>query len=278
MKKLLVPTDFSKRAEAAAEVAIEIAAKTNAEIYFLHIHAPELEMVHKVAHGASHHSAHAPDSAGPARAKLDEWIKLAAHRGVAAKETLVMEEESAGQIEKYIDAFSIDLVVMGSDSGKELKNILIGSKTQELVRHAHVPVLIVKNKPVKFNPKKIVFASTFEYESNQLIEFINHWASLWGSTVHLLLVCTPEMKAVSKHLEDMKHYSPRIIASSQLVSINAADVEKGILEYALREKPDLVIMETHGKSSLIQLISHSIAERVTAQLECPVMIRKIEGR
>ncbi len=274
MKKLLVPTDFSNRAEAAAEVAIEIAVKAKAEIYFLHLHTPELEIAHTTAYGASHQVAHRAVAAGPARARLDELVRSAEHRGITAKELLVMEEGSTTQIEKYIDALSVDLVVMGSDSGKELRSILIGSKTQELIRHSRVPVLIVKKRLAKFNPRKIIVASTFEDESNKKIAFINDFASMWDSNVHLLFVCTPDIKQVDKSLDDLRRYSPRIAAATQLVSINATDVEVGILEYANRENPDLIIMETHGKSSLLQLISHSIAERVAAQQVCPVMILK----
>lgn len=37
MKKILVPTDFSKPAKTAAEVATEIARKAGAELIFLHV-------------------------------------------------------------------------------------------------------------------------------------------------------------------------------------------------------------------------------------------------
>ena len=37
MKKILVPTDFSECAKAAADIALEIAVKANAEIHFLHM-------------------------------------------------------------------------------------------------------------------------------------------------------------------------------------------------------------------------------------------------
>jgi nucleotide-binding universal stress UspA family protein len=37
MKKILVPTDFSESAYAAAEVAASIAKKTGARVYLLHV-------------------------------------------------------------------------------------------------------------------------------------------------------------------------------------------------------------------------------------------------
>ena len=37
MKKILVPTDFSKQAENALKVAAQIAKKHNSEIYLLHM-------------------------------------------------------------------------------------------------------------------------------------------------------------------------------------------------------------------------------------------------
>ena len=37
MKRILVPVDFSKEAEAAARVAANIAKKTNSEIFLVHM-------------------------------------------------------------------------------------------------------------------------------------------------------------------------------------------------------------------------------------------------
>jgi nucleotide-binding universal stress UspA family protein len=46
---------------------------------------------------------------------------------------------------------------------------------------------------------------------------------------------------------------------------------EGILEYATDMKPDLIVMGTHGRSALSNLVMGSTAERVVSQAPCPVL-------
>ena len=48
MKKILVPTDFSKEAEQALKVAASLAKKSNAEIYLMHMLEVPTQMIDQV--------------------------------------------------------------------------------------------------------------------------------------------------------------------------------------------------------------------------------------
>ena len=54
--------------------------------------------------------------------------------------------------------------------------------------------------------------------------------------------------------------------------VNASTVAAGIVEFVEREKPDLVVMSTHGRRPLAQLLLGSVARRVISSERVPVWV------
>lgn len=171
MKKILVPTDFSECAQAAADIAIAIAVKTKAEIYFLHLHAPEPTGGHMAMHGGGSHEGHQHDDcSGPARARLDQLVKAAEQHGISAKSALVMDEDWK-QVEKHATAFSIDLIIMGSHGVSGIRRIFLGSRALEMIRHTFLPVLIIKSAITDFKIRTVVFVTTLNESEQEALAF-----------------------------------------------------------------------------------------------------------
>jgi nucleotide-binding universal stress UspA family protein len=55
------------------------------------------------------------------------------------------------------------------------------------------------------------------------------------------------------------------------VHLVQAEPGKAIIETAAREKFDLIVMGTHGRSGLAHLVLGSVAERVVRHAPCPVL-------
>lgn len=58
------------------------------------------------------------------------------------------------------------------------------------------------------------------------------------------------------------------VKTALVLSRNAAD---GIVHYATKEKVDMIIMSTHGRSGLVHLLIGSVAEKVVRHADCPVL-------
>ncbi len=56
------------------------------------------------------------------------------------------------------------------------------------------------------------------------------------------------------------------------IEIRQGDAASGILELARREKPDLLVVGSHGKSGLRRLILGSVSQRVVTDAPCPVLV------
>ncbi len=270
MKRILVPTDFSACAQAAADVAIAIAVKTNAEIYFLHLHAPEPSGGHMAMHGGGSHEGHQHhDCSGPARARLNQLVKAAEQQGISAKPALVLDEDWK-QVEKHAAAFSIDLIVMGSHGVYGIKRILLGSHALQVIRHTDLPVLIIKASITDFKIRTVVFVTTLEERELEALALLDQVTCPWNAVIHLLYVNKPlTSEETNVSLGKIKQLTKGLKSP---VKFSFCNEEAGIKKVAVDLDADLVVLTTHGKSSLIHAVSSRLAEKFAGEYERPVLI------
>ena len=272
MKKILVPTDFSECATAATQVALAIAKKAGAEIYFLHLHSVDFDNVHvSIPESPKKNPDEKKLEIKHIKGALDKLIAQAHSLGIEARQELVM---NAGEerLEEYIKPFNIDLVVMGSNGARGLKEMLIGSNTQRLIWKSTVPVLVIKNKLENFEIRNIVFVSDFKIDCINPFETILHLANLWQAQVHLLYVNTPlHFRETNEVLADMKRYMHQFRTVKYLPHIyNAHDDERGIHQFVKSNQIDLIALTTTGRTGFITL-AHSIAECLINHESTPVL-------
>jgi len=140
-KKILLPTDGSEYANKAAEHAIWIAKKSNAEIIALTvmetstlIGLPADDLIIRIKEVLEEEASNS----------LDKIKKIVEESGYNIKLTLKTDEGSpADSILDMIEKEGIDLVVMGTSGKHGLDRFLLGSVTEKVVRSAKCPVLVV---------------------------------------------------------------------------------------------------------------------------------------
>ena len=139
IRKILVPTDFSPHAEEAFLVAQDLAKPIGATVVLFHISPPPAV----VSDGDRLLLA-----TGRAAAK-DTWGEL---RKLQAKdpavrvehEVILAERPDVEHILQILQECGCDLIVMGTHGRTGLLHRLFGSVTQEVVRRAHCPVMVVR--------------------------------------------------------------------------------------------------------------------------------------
>jgi|JI10StandDraft_1071094.scaffolds.fasta_scaffold88644_2 nucleotide-binding universal stress UspA family protein len=270
MKKILVPTDFSECAQAAADIAIAIAVKTKAEIYFLHLHAPEPTGGHMAMHGGGSHEGHQHhDCSGPARARLDQLVKAAEQHGISAKSALVMDEDWK-QVEKHATAFSIDLIIMGSHGVSGIRRIFLGSRALEMIRHTFLPVLIIKSAITDFKIRTVVFVTTLNESEQEALAFLDQVTYLWNAVIHLLYATKPlTSEETNISLGRIEQFTKGLKSP---VKFSICNEEASIKKVTVDLDADLVVLTTHGKNSLIRAFSSGLAEKFAGEYERPVLI------
>ncbi len=271
MKRILVPTDFSACAQAAAHVAICIASKTNAEIYFLHLHAPEPTGGHMAMHGGGSHEGHQHhDCTGPARARLDQLVKSAEQQGISAKPALVLDEDWA-QVEKHAEAFSIDLIIMGSHGVKGIRRIFLGSRALQMIRHTILPVLIIKSSIPDFKIQTVVYVTAFEDNEKDALAFLDQLTSPWNATIHLLHIVSKPLTSEETNVSRAK-IEQLTQGLKSPIEFSICNEEAEIKKATENLGADLIVLTTHTGNSLIRPFSSGLVKKFAGEHERPVLI------
>jgi nucleotide-binding universal stress UspA family protein len=278
MKKILVPTDFSKPAQIAVEVARDIAKKSGAELILLH--------VIEEATGGSFNVEGQMNLGGDmeeklftlalikkAKKQMEALLNSSVVAGVKVKSELRMGTPFHG-MRTIITDKKVDLVVMGTAGQTKVEEMIIGTNTEKVVRHAKCPVLTVHKKPVKTEFKNIVYATALSKDEEPFAAVVKQMQGLYeDSIVHLVRINTPgnfqRDVVVKKYMQD---FAKKQMLKKYTINIfNDLSEEEGIIYFADSINADLVAMATHGRTGFAHVLAGSIAEDVVSHSKRPVL-------
>ena len=135
-RRILVPHDFSRSADAALSVALGLAADYDGTLIVLHVIPPVYPI-----HGRP--LAPPPGEIAAAGRRLAETVARALKgRRARRVRTAVVVGPPASCI--LAGARRADAIVMGTLGRTGLSHVLLGSVAERVVRHAAVPVLTVR--------------------------------------------------------------------------------------------------------------------------------------
>jgi nucleotide-binding universal stress UspA family protein len=140
-----VPIDGSPTSRKALDEAIRIARECGAGIRLLHV-TDELAWVTGFETAQAYYAEIMPLMRAAGERLLETDRKHAAEAGVPCDTVLV--ETGAGRICDHVAGQSrmagADLIVLGSHGRRGVDRVLMGSDAEQIVRHAPVPVLVVR--------------------------------------------------------------------------------------------------------------------------------------
>lgn len=273
MKRILVPTDFSECADSASDAAILLAKKSNAELYFLHLTIDPRGPSHVPGKSVAYEET----ELGQAKYKLDQLVKKAETAGLVAKSELVLGNGQE-RIEDYIDTFGIDWMVMGSHGATGIREAIIGSKTQHVIRNIKVPSLVVKHVLSQSHLSNVVFASTFKEDVSQALAVVVDFAKMCNSTVHLLFInlynhlIDEDVARMMMIKQSDKH--PGVDFTFNITETN--DKEFGIAEFASNIGADVIAVAMESKGLLGRLFNPTLTEKLINHSRLPVLIANPE--
>ncbi|GMT50090.1 MAG: universal stress protein [bacterium] len=128
--KILCPVDFSKLSDYALKHAIKLCELFDAKLFILHI-APHVRYSRTSYYDGDHES---------------DFKKLCDTIPSTVKfhsETIKNDDVDNGII-KYANANKIDLIVIGTQGHSGIERFFLGSTTEECIRKAPCPVMVVR--------------------------------------------------------------------------------------------------------------------------------------
>ncbi|MFY8014960.1 MAG: universal stress protein [Limnohabitans sp.] len=145
-KRILVATDGSTLSKKAVTDAISLAATCGAELIALKV-VPRYPMAYfegSIPLNAKDVARIEGQWVEEAQAAVDAVTKLATAKGVKAKGVVSRSDIVSDAIIAAAKKQKAELVVMASHGRKGIKRLLLGSETQQVLTHCHVPVLVLR--------------------------------------------------------------------------------------------------------------------------------------
>jgi nucleotide-binding universal stress UspA family protein len=140
----LWPTDFSAPSEKAFDVAAALAAHFDSEVTALHVVPLTPPAVPQTGMSSVTIPVDQSRIEEEARERLERYVEDNLDGGIARK-VIVHTGLPAQVITDLAEREGIGTIVMGTHGQTGLKRVLLGSVTEQVVRHAPCPVLTLKS-------------------------------------------------------------------------------------------------------------------------------------
>jgi nucleotide-binding universal stress UspA family protein len=145
-QRILVATDGSKLSQKAVQHALSLADLTGAEVVALKVvpRYPQTYFEGGVALAAEEIKRIEKEWQAEAMQAVNAVKAEGQKMEVKVKATTVKSDLIAEAIIAAAKKHKADLIVMASHGRRGLKRLLLGSETQQVLTHSHVPVLVLR--------------------------------------------------------------------------------------------------------------------------------------
>jgi nucleotide-binding universal stress UspA family protein len=298
-RRLLVPLDGSRLAEAVLPVVTRLALATGATAVLLHV----LERGAPVTvHGERH-----LQSLDEAKIYLHDLAARLRAQGVSVETHAheVPDGDVTKSIARHVIEEKGDLIVMCTHGTGGVRDLLFGSIAQQVLKRGTVPVLLVRAAPdsdtAAFEPSTILVPLDGSAAAEAALGPAGDLARHLGSSVHLVTVVAtpgtvsgdrqvvaqtlPAATRVALDLEEgeAKEYLERAASHMRDTGVTVStEVRRGDAPHALADEAaepgvGLVVVATHGRAGVQALWAGSVTARLLARTRAPILLlRTIE--
>ncbi len=279
MKEIMLATDFSERSDRALRRATLLARQFGVALNIIHV--VDDDQPKRIIDAER-------DTATELLRELQNTVQTV--DGIECQTRVVLADPFAG-IVRTVEEMSPDLLVIGAHRRRALRDVFVGTTAERTIRSVTCPVLMV-NAPPTGPYHHVMLTSDL---SDGAKGTVNACAALgiaqWGDISILHVFNAPATRLAMGHtlpIDDREDYlkEERKQATRDLTEFVKAsnwrslrqilrEGLQGTAEEILRatdaEKVDLIMVGTHGRSSLAKFFLGSVAGAVLRKAECDVL-------
>jgi nucleotide-binding universal stress UspA family protein len=271
-KKILFPTGFADLSKKARANVIAMAEKMDAEIIAMHsIQSPNL-----IERWFSSYDREED------RDKVNKQLKqfaaglaaetsapVSSHLGMGAPDDAIVEAAKS---------LGVDMVIFGTQGGEGLRDTLLGSPVNHVIRNSPCPVLTIREVPHHTGFRRILVHLETLKETPELVGHAIEMAHLFEAELHFLALMTGD----SEHNIQLDNRVRNAVKVARTRGVKVAelhleplsnDVEDEIEDYAKRIKADLicVLTQSDDEKGVKTLLRGSVADRVVNMSRFPIL-------
>lgn len=269
MKKIIVPTDFSKAAQVALDYAISIAKSLKAEIILLNAYS--------MPHSGSAVMIDVSDVLkGDSVKKLDEEMeRIKENIGDLSIETISQNGAVALTIAHIAEKREADLIIMGTTGATGLKEVFVGSNTADLIKATKTPIIAVPEGVTNHSISKVAMSVDLHHvKSADVFDPLKSLLKLNNASLKMINIAD-NMKSIDPinfvdEAVDIDNMFFGIEHSFKFLEGN--DVEVEILSYVMEENVDLLTVVSRKRNFFERLFHKSMSKKLTMHSPIPILI------
>lgn len=271
MKKIILPTDFSKNAENAIVYALDLFKDEKCAFYLLNTFTPS-------AHYDQHswHVDLEPSNHQKSMKLLTGLLSRLSKKSKNPDHLFIPHSAMnsvVGEIKKLVQEEQIDLIVMGKQGETGVKNIMFGSNTTEVIKKIERPVITVPSNFKYKDPKNILFATDYEisYSKEQLSELL-HITQGHGS--HIAVLHVSSTFGLTEDQQSNKAILAKLFAEVDHQShlVTHQDVRSAINDFQVDQNIDFLVMIQNKHSFMERLFLKSNIKQIGLEIKVPFMV------
>lgn len=283
MKAILVPIDFSDNSLNALEYAVELARVNNAVITLFNsfhiavtasLTIPPSEYIQSLidereeSHNKRLHTI-AEKFNSVTYIKTNESIRF---------EFLVLQGVASEQIEELSMSNNYDLIVMGTKGASGVAQVLWGSIAAYVVKNSQIPVLVIPEKAQNLSFDKVVYATNFDDNDIEAIDFIRNLTKPFNSEVTCLHITSSRKNEEDiEKLESLEaHYWFTPISKMNFELIKEKRIEKALKSYFKENNVSIMAITPQHKGFLENMLSGSLTQKFTLHSNLPILVFKLK--
>ncbi|WP_417614514.1 universal stress protein [Oceanisphaera sp.] len=286
MKTLLVAIDLEPGSLLVVKRAAELAARLKARLHMVHVVDDALTLYEPMIEiSMRHRLKQAADLA------LQELFEQLPDSVKANTRCHVLLGKPYQVLSKQVSQLGAEVLIVGRHHIEPLRDLFIGTTAERLLRHCDIPLLMVSTDSAE--PYQNVLAATdFSRSSHHALQAGLKLAP--QASIRLVHVCDPpfigfvrydpqdldnmlgEKKArLRQEVEtEMAHFLAAGDKSRIQTDILTGNVQACLFDAVEQQRPQLLVLGTHGRQGISRLLIGSVATSFLSTLPCDVLVAR----
>jgi len=280
LSRILVATDLSPRAQKSIARAIQLAAEQGAALTILH-----------VLTDAAGNKARQRQVALQVEKDLRRDIATLSSAQDGRATIRVVTGTPFVEIIRRAREEAADLILVGAHGAQFIKDLLVGTTMEKIVRKGDRPVLVVK-RSVRAPYRRVLVSTDFSEPSRQALElglrlapeariYLLHAyqgieGQLWRSDMTKSEILRYRHRVAQQSRQQMKDFIRRMNLDGRLIVrlLRYGRAPHVITAAAQRLRPELVCVGSVGRTGLPQILLGSVAEHVLREVSCDILVAR----
>lgn len=274
MRKILIPTDFSKPAFNAIKYALELFKYDKSEVYFLNAFEDDIYKDQELlkSDSLSNVIEIMRQQSGEKLNALIEEVKAIWPNPRHTYHQVASQHGIVDGIDVLVDTVNIDIIVMGTKGVTDKKSKLFGSNTIQVLRYVASPVLAIPANYDYTQPKKIVFATNYliPYKRREL-KLLCEMAVPYRAEIDMIYVSKSKQLSIRQEVNRQFIEDTLCKNETQFVHVHNKSVVEGINSYCTQHNADMLVMVNSRHSFLEDILYASTIDAVALDMKIPFL-------